>query len=70
MNKAVKIYLIPLGLSLILYNFILKNKETELSKLLKSIPFIEQQKNKIFQDVGIEFGKVALSYLVISRFIK
>jgi len=70
MNKAVKIYLIPLGLSLILYNFILKNKETELSKLLKSIPFIEQQKNKIFQDVGIELGKVVLSYLVISRFIK
>jgi len=69
MNK-IDIYLVPLGISIGIYWFLLRKKESAWMKALKEFPYLVEKKNEIIRDSGIELLKITGLYLVINTALK
>jgi len=65
MQSSVKIFIVPLAISLGLWYFALRPKQSAVVKLLDTIPLWQEQKGKIFQDALLEVGKIAGIYTVL-----
>ena len=65
MKKFVRINLITLGATLVLYGFVLRPRQSQLARALQTIPFFQQTKNKIFTEVGKEVLKFVGAYFLL-----
>jgi hypothetical protein len=70
MKNSITVYFIPLIGSLILYWFLLRNKQSTTYKILSTIPMIQEQKNKLFGEIGVESLKVVISYIIINSLMR
>lgn len=66
MKKFVKINLLTLGATLILYGFVLRPRQSALARAIQTIPFFQQTKNKIFVEVGKEVLKFVGAYFLLN----
>jgi len=66
MGKFFKVNLITLGATLAVYGFILRPRAGTLNQVLNSIPFFQQQKKKIFTEVGKEALKIVGTYFLLN----
>lgn len=65
LNTNFKVYVIPLVGALALYQFALKAKKSPITELLESIPKVQEQMSKIYQDIGVEVLKVLGAYVAL-----
>lgn len=66
MNQSVKIYLVPLALSLGIWYLALRPAESSLMKILNTIPAFQEQKGKILTDTLTEIAKIGAVYAGIT----
>jgi len=65
MQSSIKIFIVPLAISLGLWYFALRPKQSAIVKILDTIPMWQEQKGKMFQDALLEIGKIAGVYAVL-----
>ncbi len=65
MTKFVKINLITVGATILVYSVFLLPRDTAFAKAIKSIPFFQETKQKVFNEVGKEILKFVGTYFLL-----
>jgi len=65
MQSSIKIFIVPLAISLGVWYFALRPKQSAIVKILETVPLWQEQKGKIFKDAVLEIGKIAGIYTVL-----
>jgi len=65
MKTNITLDLVVLTLALVTYQLALKKKESFISELFKTVPFLSEQKSRLFREILTESLKVAGAYLAI-----
>jgi len=65
MKTNITVDLFVLALALITWNFALKKKDGFIEQLFKDVPFLAEQKGKLYKELVTESLKIGGAYLAI-----